>query len=322
MYTSSKRCDWNVNLIIITLGASILSLSLLTLLKYLAIIKAIYPSQRQVTMSIISVWLFFGILILAFQPLDVDQQDALQTTHLYCFIALYSSEPYVMAGSLIVLIYILLNMGFQVWAYSVIVITYSRLQKRKRKSGNYTANEVRLMKKAIGICATFIICWSFFVFKIIYELGSGKESPFILDSIVEFLAALQAIINALILYRYDAKVRRNIQELFPILLLKSGIQDSSKKRERKHVLNEIAMQKVKAGACVDMEGKELQIAQNQVVLDVAETQKIEVVELPFDEQTRKVQPFQLAAVSSSKPKKTTDEKGQNDDFVSVPTRKM
>lgn len=288
-------------MIIITLGASILSLSLLTLLKYLAIIKAVYPSQRQVTLSIIGVWVFFGILILAFQPLDVDQQDALQTTHLYCFIALYSTEPYVMAGSLIVLIYILLNMGFQVGAYSVIVFTYSRLQKRKRISGNYTLNEVRLMKKAIGICATFILCWSFFVIKIFYEVVSGKESPFLLDTIVEFLAALQPIINGLILYRYDAKVRVNIQELFPILL-NFSMQDQSTKREKKQ--NEIAMKAGKAGAIVDLDGKDLQIAQNEVMLiEVAETQKIEEKPLPFDEQTRKVQISQAA--SSSKPMKTT-----------------
>jgi hypothetical protein len=200
-----------------------MSLSLLTLLKYLAAIKNIYLSQRQITLSICSIWLFFGLLLVVFIPLADDIQNALQPSHIYCFIANYSTDTYVMASSLVALLYILCNMIFQVWAYSVIVYTYSSLQSRKRKKGNHTANEVRLMKKAICICAAFITCWMFFVAKIVYELITKSPSPIEYDSIVVSAAAMHPIINGIVLYTYDAKVRLNIQDLIPFLKPKKKI---------------------------------------------------------------------------------------------------
>jgi hypothetical protein len=79
------------------------------------------------------------------------------------------------------------------------------------------------MKKAICICAAFITCWMFFVAKIVYELITKSPAPIEYDSIVVSAAAMHPIINGIVLYTYDAKVRLNIQDLMPFLKPKKKI---------------------------------------------------------------------------------------------------
>ena len=74
-------------------------------------------------------------------------------------------------------------------------------------------NEWRLIKKSVAIAGIFSGTWIFFCVKTGYEVVSGETSPEWLDYFWGVLATLNPVINCVILYTYDGKVRSNVREL-------------------------------------------------------------------------------------------------------------
>lgn len=211
-------------MVIITVGVAIASLFLLTLHRYLALIHRIHLSQKQVTISIISIWLGLIGLVSSFIPVNNDPFISLQPSRLYCFIATHSSEPFNIIAAMLILGVIVGTMAFLVYAWTVIVLKYIHLVNEKSIQNEFapdgprelTKMEIRLIKKALLIAGTFVFCWSFIVAKILYELVTEIEAPVWLDYIVVFMACLEPIVNALILYTYDASIRQNINQIFHV----------------------------------------------------------------------------------------------------------
>ena len=217
-------CFWDATIVIITFGVVIASLFLLTLNRYLALIQRIHMSQKQVTIAIISIWVGLIGLVSCFIPVNNDPFFSLQPSRLYCFIATHSSEPFNIIAAMLILCFIVATMAFIVYAWTVIVLKYIKLINEKSIQNEFapdgprelTKMEVRLIKKALLIAGTFVFCWSFIVAKILYELITETEGPVWLDHIVVFMACLEPIVNALILYTYDANIRQNIDQIFRV----------------------------------------------------------------------------------------------------------
>lgn len=74
-------------------------------------------------------------------------------------------------------------------------------------------NEWKLIKKSVAIAGTFSGTWILFCAKTVYEVVSGNSAPFWLDQLWGLIATLNPLINCMILYKYDGKVRSNVREL-------------------------------------------------------------------------------------------------------------
>ena len=246
-----KGCLWNEMLIIYTLGASILSIFCMTLHRYLIVVFRINLAQKHVYISLSAIWIgLVGVVGLFVVFEDVDSAVSLQSSLLYCFIAMdYPATSNVLA-SLFALSFIVGTMVFLCFAYNAIVQKYFQLranakQKEMDASGNQPnvkisaqsskghqidlsfgkrhqreksmgVNELKLVKKSIAIGGSFIGVWLFFVAKIIYELVNQKPVSPVYDVLWGVIATWNPVLNGIILYQYDVKCKQNFNTLLGI----------------------------------------------------------------------------------------------------------
>ena len=128
-----------------------------------------------------------------------------------------------------------------IFAYSSIVWKYSKNQAKKEMSPQdqtstdkksqdeglpatrkpttrtLTDNERKLILKAVVISATFIAGWLPEFVKIICEMVTASKVKNEVQITVDLLITINPILNAIVLFQLDAKVRTNLLELFPFL---------------------------------------------------------------------------------------------------------
>ena len=106
---------------------------------------------------------------------------------------------------------VLVPLVLQAIAYTQIVNSYLSARKVTKTR---VAKQEKLIEKAIALSASFALCWICIPVKIIYELSSHQPVPVWFDGLGSVCWTLVPFFNALILLKYDAKVRQNIKELF------------------------------------------------------------------------------------------------------------
>ena len=255
----SLGCMWSQVLIIYTLGCSILSIFAMTFHRYMIVIHSYYLNQKQVYATIASIWLGMMLCIGLFAASQTqDIAIGLQASKLYCYLAMDSTETHNIISSSFVIFVLLATMLFLVFAYYSIVKRYIDMKamaakKKKEESGKSPLrnmehlpvaghakdvsilnrlgeNEIKLIKKAIAISGTFCAIWAFFVGKAIFEMVYHQEVSSSYDVFTVILYAANPIINGIILYLYDAKCRKNINELFYYKTLVSLLENQRRKR--------------------------------------------------------------------------------------------
>lgn len=226
-------CFWEVILITASLGMSIVNVFLISAHRYLVIIFEHSISQLQAKIIIAISWL--GLLALIggishIYSLSNGALSGLQNNFMYCYLALSSNDPVnQVVGSLIIFI-ISSVIIFIIFAYSSIVIKFSRVNRSLNedinnsisidssptKKGLKTAQEKNLLKKSIAICASFIFSWIFFDFLAIYEVTMHEEAPSIYHSFIDVVALAFPVVNFYILYHFDSTVKKNIRKLLKL----------------------------------------------------------------------------------------------------------
>ena len=104
-------------------------------------------------------------------------------------------------------------MLFICYAYFRMYHYYTHTRSRGLTKSQKRENEKKLLKKGVAICASFVVTWVFFLFKMMLELGLKKNVPYEYDVFCDFMGVIGPIVNALIIYNYDSKSRQNINEL-------------------------------------------------------------------------------------------------------------
>lgn len=208
-------------------------------------------AQKHVSICLSAIWIgLVGVVGMFVIFEDVDSAVSLQSSQLYCFIAMdYSATSNVLA-SLFVLSFIVGTMMFLCFAYNAIVRKYfqlrekakqkemeasvnqhivkfssqtgkghkndTSLEKQHQREKFMGTNELKLVKKSVAIGGSFIGVWLFFVAKIIYELVNQEPVSPIYDVLWGVIATWNPVLNAIILYQYDAKCKQNINALLGI----------------------------------------------------------------------------------------------------------
>lgn len=198
--------------------------------------------QDHIYMILAIIWAgLLGGLALSSLFQNAETVVGLQSSQLYCYIAMDSTDTANIVSSAIALIVLAGIILFMCYAYSHIVKRYIDLlaakKEKKRDGTNGEAeefsladireaappltrtltmgeNETKLIIKAIAFTGSFTGVWSFFIGKAIFEMTFHRQVSVEYDVVIVLLLSVYPILNGLILYMYDAKTRNNIRDLF------------------------------------------------------------------------------------------------------------
>jgi hypothetical protein len=156
---------------IYTLGMSVLSISAMTMHRYLVVVQQFHLTQKHVYMILAALWCGLAIMVAIFASFSQQFREngiGLTTALMYCFIAVSIPDDLNIVTGSLCLVFVLFAMAFLVFAYYRIIATYSKLLTRKRSRSallsadkiqrSRTEQETRLIKKAIAIAGSFILC--------------------------------------------------------------------------------------------------------------------------------------------------------------------
>ena len=239
--------------------------------RYLIGIHNIIISQRALNILLLCSCILPFCLIVLVDLVFGDKETiiALSSDKMYCLHNLYSDRLDGIIGTILIFLFIFCTSVFQIFAYYRIVKKYLLVKaakktkskaKKKASLSNLAnidthSNEFRLIKKAVAISGLFAIVWSVFVIKIIYEFWTKEPISFYYDIAWDIVGCCTPIINAYILYFYDAKVKQNVNEIFfvsfAIYLYKECISQRSRQEISQRTRNQATIARVIVDANVE-----------------------------------------------------------------------
>ena len=106
------------------------------------------------------------------------------------------------------------------FAYYQIVSYYIHSRKSKEQedgreaSSSLSDNEKKLIYKALAVCGAFAIGWFPILLSMLYQMASKEKVGSVLDTLVTIPAMLEPCFNAIVLYRFDMRIKREINAMF------------------------------------------------------------------------------------------------------------
>lgn len=134
--TGKLGCKISNTIIILGLGISILSITFITLHRYLAIIWKTNITRNQALIMIASIWFtlpLVSILYLSNNELS-ESSIALQPCYWYCILEFSSTDPVVITAVLTIIVLISTPIFFMSYAYAKIILYYRKMNQRKKRS--------------------------------------------------------------------------------------------------------------------------------------------------------------------------------------------
>lgn len=146
-------CLLNEALIVFSLGASILSVSAMTLHRYLIVVRRVHLTRKQAFAFLSGIWIGLAVVVCLFLSLgDMGTVVSLQSSGQYCFIAMHRWDTVSLLASLLVLLFIVGTMVFIVCGYYYIVKRYFYLKKeakrRQEVSAKHPADSIKEIEEA------------------------------------------------------------------------------------------------------------------------------------------------------------------------------
>lgn len=127
-------CLFSVIGVIYTLGMSILSITAMTIHRYLIVIHQFHMTQNHVYSILVTLWSGLAVIIGGFASSEYFLLNGVGLTSslIYCFVAIASPEIMNKIAGLIIVFFIAVPMMFLAFAYFRIVGTYSALLAKKK----------------------------------------------------------------------------------------------------------------------------------------------------------------------------------------------
>lgn len=193
--------------------------------KYCSIVAQWQLNELHVSGMLVGSWLTPFVIILVLTLSDTyGTLFGLQASNNYCIIAFNRTELVNVVASSLVLAFIFGTILMLMSAHVHIFIKYRKWkQSVKMKRGAQTSDQIDdeevvrkeaiLIKKSVVISGIFSCSWMFYVFLITYEMSTHQKVPREYDVFWEWLAMTIPILNLIALFIYDAKFKRNINDL-------------------------------------------------------------------------------------------------------------
>ena len=125
-----------------------------------------------------------------------------------------SEVPIVIAGLVVVIVFLSLPIFFMIFAYSQIIILYKEMN-RKRKKVNAAVHraERKLLVKSIAITLSFFATYVVQLGIRVYECITKSDVSPLVDGIGTVGICLNTLVNSLVLLKFDGSVQSSALEM-------------------------------------------------------------------------------------------------------------
>ena len=209
-------------------------------------------SEKIAIISIGCIWAVLAVVIAIFVGAGALQLIGVQHGT-YCFLLSNSTELVAQVGSSLVVFCLLMPAIILPIAYFMIIRVYmSRKKDSKIETSLVNPAEWKLIKLACAITASYWFTWTPFTIKILWELITHQPVPIEYEVLASFLAIVDPLANTVIVLIYDAKIYREVIDLFGLERYFFGAQRISRlllkgreaREAREQKLKEVKLQQI------------------------------------------------------------------------------
>lgn len=211
-------CLINAIALVYLCSVSIFSLVALTTNRYLVIMHEMRLSEGRADLLIVCMWIILMGVVVSFSfALNLDVSISLDVTRAYCGMNWTSSDPLAASANIACMVVIAIPIIFIAMAYSQMIYSYSKSQRviRERGSEFWTPNEKKLVIKACAITLGYFLSWTPYLIKIVIEMVKKDSVSKSFSFFAEFAVGVAPMVNAIILWRFDAQVRIEVDKMIP-----------------------------------------------------------------------------------------------------------
>ncbi|KAJ3302404.1 Visual pigments are the light-absorbing molecules that mediate vision [Kappamyces sp. JEL0829] len=218
-WTSSWDCVINFWLITSSSGFGVMSLAFLAFERYVVICRTDSISVRTAGYILAGIGIFITCspIPIFFSP-NISEEVEVTASCLNCQIAYFNtSDVWVQFMlSIAVIVIFTSQLVVQICYISIYFKYQSTVQANRQKSRRLNSKQmdIKVLKKCAALTATFLVCWTPTLATLIYEAWSGKQSSLVFNGISSQLGGMNSVLNPFLLYYFDGKIKRDIDELF------------------------------------------------------------------------------------------------------------
>lgn len=249
VYKGVLVCGMQVVIVIYFAGIVVLSIIGLTAYRFLIIIYRFHMSEKVAIISIGCIWAVLAVVIAIFVGSGALQFIGVQHGT-YCFLLSNSTELVAEVGSSLVVFCLLMPAIILPIAYFMIIRVYmSRKKDTKNETSLVDSAEWKLIKLACAITASYWFTWTPFTIKLLWELITHQPVPIEYEVVASFLAVTDPLANTVVVLIYDAKIYREVIDLFGLQRYFFGRQQISRlllkgREARERKLKEVKLQQI------------------------------------------------------------------------------
>lgn len=214
---------------------------MLTLDRYLIVIKQRYITKMQAVLLMIALWIVTPLLCsYIFFTDGWTYIVGLGSSRFACAVAWWGKEPWAVFGISISYIVIAFGMLFVAFCYYAIVAFYikrnrisrhifstkvdSKVIAKKANVNELDKNEIKLLVKALTITGTYFVCFFPYLVKLSVEIATSNPVPSSADSFCHIFLNLNPLASGTFLILFDGRTR---QEVFEMLRIRELYQSFS-----------------------------------------------------------------------------------------------
>lgn len=211
------------------------SLVLITIERYITIANQVSISKFTAFVWVMITWAISIILpLIPMITSEYEQLISISASKMYCSFNFTDHQPVVLTC----VISLLVMLGIYVVAINILYvhIIHIFLEKTSDKLSKKTLSDrdKELIKKALIICLTFIICWSPVALSIIYQEITQIPVSANVDAFCGLMTVVNSVLNPFILISLDNRIKYNVYTLLniPIEEKASSLKSSGKEVNR------------------------------------------------------------------------------------------
>jgi hypothetical protein len=216
-----------------TACTSMLSLYSITLEQYLAIFHDIHLTNGQITLGSALIWIGTTLLVGLPGFLHITNEAiSLNSSKLGCVGSWHKQTPISLMLTWAACMTTMLTTNFNIYAYARIIKLYWQKRKLDHKqtdttkqpqvqniSKPITIQEKKLLIRAITLCLCFIFCWYMYLLLMIISSVTGRPVQPWFDVAASYCGQMNAILNPILLYSFDGRIRKSCKQVFGFELL-------------------------------------------------------------------------------------------------------
>jgi hypothetical protein len=211
-------CHFNAFANVMGATTSVNALTAAALERYLAVCKGIILTERQVKYLVAGIWLYS--IFYSATPYWSNQPNetiAVEPPCWSCATRWWGRSWGALVGTILGAAAFTIDYTIIFFSYYSVYVTFSSAGDKSTKSGHNLRAKLKkqhqVFVKCIMMTGSFVIFWTPYSAKIVYELITGVPTNVYWSTIASFFAISTTAVNQIIMIKYDNRVRGYVMEL-------------------------------------------------------------------------------------------------------------